>query len=91
MAGSLVASGKGMCAPQSADTEGAAHRTCSSKNNPSVPAPSLKSADHRYTGNDITNGGRFLSAAAAGSVSALIGSPTELIIIQQQVMVLELG
>ncbi|GBF91836.1 hypothetical protein Rsub_04941 [Raphidocelis subcapitata] len=44
----------------------------------------LEQAITRYTGNDITSAGRFVSAAAAGSVSALIGSPTELIIIQQQ-------
>lgn len=49
----------------------------------SRPAPSK--SPNRYTGQDITSAGRFASAAAAGSVSALIGSPTELIIIQQQV------
>jgi hypothetical protein len=44
----------------------------------------LEQAIVRRTGADITGAGRFAAAAAAGGVSALIGSPTELIIIQQQ-------
>ncbi|KAI8476555.1 MAG: mitochondrial carrier domain-containing protein [Monoraphidium minutum] len=44
----------------------------------------LENAIIKHTGSDITTAGRFASAAGAGSVSALIGSPTELIIIQQQ-------
>jgi hypothetical protein len=37
------------------------------------------------TGGELSTWGRFGCAAVAGTVSALVASPTELIIIQQQV------
>jgi len=45
----------------------------------------MEQAIAKYTGKDLTVVGRFGAAAVAGAVSSLIGTPTELIIIQQQV------
>jgi hypothetical protein len=39
-----------------------------------------------YTGKRLTSTGKFTSTAVAGAVSALIGSPSEMIIIHQQVV-----
>lgn len=77
---------EGSAAHQHPKTRTSQHRQTPHKhkqhNKPQQPIQT--NLQQRYTERDITSAGRFASAAAAGSVSALIGSPTELIIIQQQ-------